>query len=259
MITSSTNAKIKNIVQLNTSSKARREQGVFVAEGTKMFLEAPADSIRQIFISESYYHRCEYLDRLEKLPYDIVEDSVFRKASDTMNPQGILCVIGQSCNDINAMLAKPQPLLMVLEGLQDPGNLGTIIRTGEGAGVTGIIMDRNTADVFNPKVIRATMGSVYRVPFAYTENLPDTLTQMKKQDIRIYAAHLSGHRFYYEEDYCSGSAFLIGNEGNGLSEHITGYADTRIKIPMQGQVESLNAAVSASVLMYEVMRQRSIK
>ncbi len=259
MITSSTNAKIKNIVQLNTSSKARREQGVFVAEGTKMFLEAPIDSIHQVFVSESYYDKGEYLDQIEKLSYEIVEDSVFRKASDTMNPQGILCVIRQNNSNIKAMLVEPRPLLMVLEGIQDPGNLGTIIRTGEGAGVTGIIMDRNTADVFNPKVIRATMGSIFRVPFAYTENLPDTLIQMKKQDIRIYAAHLSGHQFYYEEDYCGGSAFLIGNEGNGLSESITEYADTCIKIPMQGQVESLNAAVSASILMYEVMRQRSIK
>lgn len=258
MITSSTNARIKNIVQLNTSSRERREQGVFVAEGTKMFLEAPEDSIRQVFVSESYYDRREHHERLERVPYEIVEDSVFKKASDTINPQGILCVIEQRQYYIEEMLTSPNPLLMVLEGLQDPGNLGTIIRTGEGAGVTGIIMDRNTADVYNPKVIRATMGSVYRVPFLYAEELPKILEQLKERTIKLYAAHLQGRHFYYEEDYRGGSAFLIGNEGNGLSEEISACADIRIRIPMQGQVESLNAAVSASILMYETMRQRSI-
>ncbi len=256
MITSSSNAKIKNIVQLNTSSRARREQGVFIAEGTKMFLEAPEGSIRQAFVSESYYQRCTDRTRLESVPYEIVEDSVFKKAADTISPQGILCVIEQKHTELDELFAVAKPLFIVLEGLQDPGNLGTVIRTGEGAGVTGILMDRNTADVYNPKVIRATMGSVYRVPFLYVEDLQTILHRMRERQIHIYAAHLQGKRYYYEEDYRGGSAFLIGNEGNGLSEATAECADKLIRIPMQGQVESLNAAVSASILMYEAMRQR---
>ncbi len=258
MITSSTNAKIKNIVHLNTSSKARREQGVFVAEGTKMFLEAPDDGIRQVFVSESYYHQCEHRARIETYPYEIVEDDVFRKGSDTMAPQGVLCIVEQKQYAPEEIMAADEPLFMILEGLQDPGNLGTIIRTGEGAGVSGVIMDRNTADIYNPKVIRATMGAIYRVPFLYVDNLVDAVRKMKDRQIKLYAAHLQGKNCYYEEDYRDGSAFMIGNEGNGLSNALTDMADIRIRIPMCGQVESLNAAVSAGILMYEAMRQRNL-
>ena len=147
-------------------------------------------------------------------------------------------------------------LLMILEHLQDPGNLGTIIRAGEGAGVTGVIMDASTADIYNPKVIRSTMGSVLRVPFVYTEDLCGTLQWLKKQDVRLFAAHLKGKNSYEQENYCQSTGFLIGNEANGLSDEAASLADTYIRIPMAGRVESLNAAVAASVLMFEAARQR---
>ncbi len=146
--------------------------------------------------------------------------------------------------------------LLILESIQDPGNLGTMIRTGEGAGITGILMDRATADIFNPKTIRATMGSLYRVPFFITPNLPETIQELKQAGIAMYAAHLSGSVPYSQPSYAAPTAFLIGNEGNGLSPEIAALADTRIHIPMEGSVESLNAAVAASLLMYEVKRQR---
>lgn len=145
---------------------------------------------------------------------------------------------------------------MILEHLQDPGNLGTIIRAGEGAGVTGVIMDASTADIYNPKVIRSTMGSVLRVPFVYTEDLCGTLQWLKKQDVRLFAAHLKGKNSYEQENYCQSTGFLIGNEANGLSDEAASLADTYIRIPMAGRVESLNAAVAASVLMFEAARQR---
>ena len=258
MITSHSNAKIKNIIQLNTSGKARREQGLFVAEGTKMFLEAPDEDIEQVFVSESYYAACECRKEIESHSFEIVEDSVFKKASDTMSPQGILCIVKQKQYQLEDLLAPTDPLLVILEGLQDPGNLGTILRTGEGAGINGVIMDRNTVDLYNPKVIRATMGSIYRVPFIYVDDLLDAMNRMKEKKIQLYAAHLQGRQQYYEEHYQGGVAFMIGNEGNGLSEEASACADIRIRIPMLGKVESLNAAVSASVLMYEAMRQRTI-
>ena len=257
MITSHANAQIKNIVQLNASSKARTEQGVYLIEGVKMFLEAPSEDIVQVFVSESFYGKTEYRERIEQYAYEVVEDSVFKKASDTMTPQGILCILRQKEYGLTELLSTPKPLLILLEGLQDPGNLGTILRTGEGAGVTGVIMDRNTVDIYNPKVIRATMGSMYRVPFVRVDKLTDILPQLREHKITSYAAHLRGDRTYCEESYEAGCAFLIGNEGNGLSSELSEQADTWIKIPMQGQVESLNAAVSASILMYEVMRQRN--
>ncbi|MDE7037602.1 MAG: RNA methyltransferase, partial [Lachnospiraceae bacterium] len=149
-----------------------------------------------------------------------------------------------------------RPLVAVLDHLQDPGNLGTIFRAAEGAGVTGIVMDRECVDIYNPKTIRSTMGSVYRMPFCYVEDLPDAVREMKENGILTYAAHLEGRRDYDEEDYRRPCAFLIGNEGNGLTREVAQLADAYIRIPMKGQVESLNAAVAASVLMFEAARQR---
>ena len=145
---------------------------------------------------------------------------------------------------------------MILENLQDPGNLGTILRAGEGAGITGVIMSRDTVDIYNPKVVRSTMGSAFRVPFLYTDDLPGTVRELKAGGIRLFAAHLEGRNNYEEEDYTGNTGFLIGNEGNGLTEELSAPADAWVKIPMAGKVESLNAAVAASILMFETARQR---
>ena len=199
----------------------------------------------------------DVLTKLEKCGYEIVSDEVFAKMSDTQTPQGILCIIRQIHYSLEDMDADDSiPLFLLLENLQDPGNLGTIMRTGEGAGVSGIIMSRDTVDIYNPKTIRATMGSVYRVPFLYTEDIRDTIIALKEKGVGIYAAHLKGSKYYDECDYTNPSAFLIGNEGNGLTEETAAIADTYIKIPMEGKVESLNAAVAAALLMYEGTRQR---
>ena len=119
-----------------------------------------------------------------------------------------------------------------------------------------MIINKTTVDLFNPKTIRSTMGSIYRVPFYITDDLKGTLNTLKKKEISLYAGHLKGEHFYTEEDYTSACGFLIGNEGNGLSDEIADMANTYIKIPMEGKVESLNAAISATLLMYEANRQR---
>ena len=177
--------------------------------------------------------------------------------ADTITPQGILCVIKQYYYSLDELLAgKEEPLFIVLEDIQDPGNLGTIMRTAEGAGITGVIMSKGTVDIYNPKTIRATMGSIYRVPFLYTDNLMNTIQMLKEQKISICAAHLSGTRWYDEESYLKRTAFLIGNEGNGLTKEISDIADICVKIPMDGKLESLNASVAAALFMYEANRQR---
>ena len=154
------------------------------------------------------------------------------------------------------MQAGGQRLFLALEDIQDPGNLGTIIRTAEGAGITGIIMSDDCVDVYNPKTIRSTMGSVYRMPFLYVHDLPEIILALQAKGVCIFAAHLEGSSAYDEADYCRKCAFLIGNEGNGLRAEVAACADQYIKIPMCGQVESLNAAVAASVVMFEAARQR---
>lgn len=255
MITSTSNQQIKNLLQLQKKSKVRKEQGIFVVEGVRMFREAPADWIIKTYVSQEFLKK-EEASVLKGRKYEIVEDRVFKTMSDTMTPQGILAVVKQPSNSLEMLLDAPAPFFMVLENIQDPGNLGTILRTAEGAGVTGILMSRDTVDIFNPKTIRSTMGSVYRVPFLYVEDICETVRELKNKGICTYAAHLKGTGSYDEQDYTKGTAFLIGNEGNGLTDQLADLADTYIRIPMYGQLESLNAAVASAVLMYETQRQR---
>jgi TrmH family RNA methyltransferase len=138
---------------------------------------------------------------------------------------------------------------VVLDRLQDPGNLGTILRTGEGAGIRGLIMSRDCVDIYSPKVIRSTMGSIFRVPFVVVDDLTEAVKLLKENHITTYAAHLKGE-IYSNGNLDRDCAFLIGNEARGLSDEIAALADKKIKIPMDGQVESLNAAVATAILMY---------
>ena len=193
---------------------------------------------------------------LKGTDWEMLSDSVFAAVSDTKTPQGVLCLVKMKENRLEDMLEDTDGVWLVLENVQDPGNLGTMFRTGEGAGISGVIMDKCTVDIYNPKTIRSTMGSIFRVPFYITEDLHGTLGQLQKKGIRVYAAHLEGSVCYDEPDYTGGTAFLIGNEGNGLTAETAKLADTYIRIPMGGQLESLNAAMAAGILMYEASRQR---
>lgn len=266
MITSASNPQIKKVQQILKKAKARREEKIFAVEGIKMFREAPADRIEKVYVSSSFLEKPECGEILEAKGIslgegvEVVEDRVFKSLSDTVTPQGVLCLIRMKEYKLSELLDKKQvPLLMILEDLQDPGNLGTIVRTGEGAGVTGIILSRNSVDIYNPKVIRSTMGSIYRMPTLYTDSIiEEVLPLLKKRGIETYAAHLRGRGGYDQEDYRNGTAFFIGNEGNGLTEELSVRADHWIRIPMEGQVESLNAAMAAGILMYEASRQRRL-
>lgn len=256
MITSTGNARVKNVIQLQTRARARKDSRQFVAEGFRMVSEAPADRIVSIYASETFA-RCNsgYMSTIQ-VPYETVSDNVFAQMSDTRTPQGILAVIKMAEYGIVDIIAHDNGLYVIVENLQDPGNLGTIIRMSEAAGVDGIIMSPNTVDIYNPKTIRSTMGSLYRVPFVYADDFAGTLEQMKSKGVELYAAHLEGSVEYTEPDYTKASAFVIGNEGNGLTDAVTNICSNRIRIPMAGKVESLNAAIAASVLTFEAARQR---
>lgn len=264
MINSLNNQKVKQIVNLQQKAKVRNEEDAFVVEGVKMFLEAPQASIDEVYVLDSYYDSMpsEVLEKVNQSRFEVVSEAVFDKMSDTKTPQGILCVMKQFHYDLNSILQKlnqdktKKPLLVFLEDIQDPGNLGTIMRTSEGAGVDAVLMTRRTVDIYNPKTIRATMGSIYRVPFLYIEETASTLALFRQYQIQIYAAHLKGTQYYDALDYREGTAFLIGNEGNGLTEETAALADTYLRIPMQGQLESLNAGVATALLIYEADRQR---
>ena len=259
MITSISNAQVKQVCAYVQKAKERRKDHIFVVEGPKMFEEAPADRIYKVYATKSFCdkHTTDGMGtKLKETGFEVVSDEVLAKMSDTKTPQGVLCLVKWPEYSLDDLLLKRNGVFVVLEDLQDPGNLGTIIRTGEGAGIAGVIMTSNTVDIYNPKTIRATMGSIYRVPFVYVQNISDAIEKLQAADITVYAAHLKGEQYYDAFDYTKGSAFLIGNEGNGLKEETALLADTYVKIPMAGQVESLNAAIATTLFMYEAARQR---
>lgn len=259
MITSSSNQQLKWIQQLCKKAKLRREEEVFVVEGPRMFWEAPAERLEKVYMSESFFEAMEDKAVLGQIQWEVVEDRIFNRISETVHPQGVLCVVKQKKYTLEEILGKKEnPLLLFLEDLQDPGNMGTIFRTAEGAGVDGIILSKNCVDIYNPKTIRSTMGSVYRIPFVCLEdeNQEPVLRAFRERNIRTCAAHLKGENPYDEEDYAGGTVFLIGNEGNGLTDGLARAADLKVKIPMEGKLESLNAGVAAAILMYEAYRQR---
>ena len=287
IITSASNEKLKNIKKLSKSSKERNEQSLFIVEGIRMFREIPPEEIESVYVSETGAVKFEDelkaalgKDYQSRDDYYVVSDRVFSGVSDMGTPQGILALVRQKVNNLSIVLnekceksekieksdevlsledngldASDNAFILIIEKLQDPGNLGTIIRTAEGAGVTGIIISSDSVDIYNPKVVRSTMGSIFRVPVYVSDDLIRDIECLKKKGITVYGAHLKGQNIY-DKNFKASCAFLIGNEGNGLSEEVSKTAEELIKIPMKGKVESLNAAISTAVIAYEVLRQR---
>ena len=260
MITSASNAKVRHVRKLLQSARLRREEGLFVVEGRKMFLEAPDSWIGQVFAAESFLKSVQDADReaarkAERFSMEAVSDSLFIQMSGTVTPQGIMAILRAPVYTPGEVI-RPDGLYVVLEDLQDPGNLGTIFRTAEAAGAMGLLLTRTGVDPLSPKVVRATMGSVFRLPYLVVEDVREGARALKEKGIRLFAADLDGKNAYDEESYLSGSAFLVGNEGNGLTAGAKAAAQERIRIPMLGKAESLNAAMAAGILLFEASRQR---
>lgn len=258
MITGKNNSKIKYVSQLQKSAQARADSGLFVVEGVRLTREVPAGLLSEVFVSEGFSQKTSDFTEIaavcEKagISCETVTDDIFAKMSDTKNPQGILATVRQPAWSFDDITASGGAVL-VLEEIQDPGNLGTILRSSEAAGLSGIIM-AGCADIFNPKVVRSTMGSIFRVPFCFTDNIEKTIALLHGRGYSVYAAHLGGTDLY-ESDIQKKAAFLIGNEGRGLKDATSAAADRLIKIPMSGQVESLNASIAATLLAYEWRRR----
>ena len=277
IISSKDNKKIKYIRSLLEKGSIRKKSKTFVVEGIKLTDEAlECGKVVEIVCAKSLYDEIisgdlsgnrllaendknitNYVKKGSSLL--VVSDTVFKSMSETKTPQGILAVAEIPDYRLldkgfleQAYTKNGKIKLLVLEDTADPGNLGTIMRTAEAAGVTGVIMGKGTVDIFNPKVVRSTMGSIFRLPFAYVEDLKETIRELKKQGISFYATHLKGEKSYKDIKYSDRSAILVGNEARGLSDEVADLADTYVLIPMQGKVESLNAAVAAALMMYEV-------
>ena len=241
---------IVRIRKYQQRASKRREDGIFIVEGIKMYEEIPRERLVQTVLSESF-HRSH-----PDMEGDVIPDRDFEKISDTKTPQGILALVRFYEYTAEELLASGNGLFVVLEDLQDPGNAGTIIRSAEAAGASGVIFSADSVDPYNSKVIRATMGSFFRVPFAVSQDLKQVADRIRSMGGKSYAAHLQGASDYDTSDYRGLTAFFIGNESRGLTDACAACCDERIRIPMLGKVESLNAAQAATILLFEAASQR---
>lgn len=258
VITSKDNEVIKNIRKLK-DKKYREQEKKYIIEGIKLIEEAVEEKakIDTIVVCED----CVKDGTIEqKLLYEIakynciyVSEKVFSAVTEVTNPQGILAVIKKENEEES--IDYNQDIILVLDGIQDPGNLGTILRTVDSVGLSQIIISRKTADAYNPKVVRSTMGAIFRVKIIVVEDIAKTLKEMKKHKFKIVATSLKTDKSIYDVDYYK-KVIVIGNEANGVSEEVIEISDIKAKIPMLGKTESLNASVATSVILYEYVRQK---
>lgn len=258
VITSKDNEIIKSIRKLK-DKKYRDIENKYIIEGIKLIEEAIEEKakIDTVIICED----CIANKTIEqKLMYEIakynciyVSEKVFNAVTEVTNPQGILAVVNKENkeSDINY----DEDVIVVLDGIQDPGNLGTILRTVDSVGLSQIIVSNKTADAYNPKVVRSTMGAIYRVKVIESNNLIKTLMEIKKHKYKILATSLETKESLYDVEF-NKKVIVIGNEANGVSKEILEIADEKIKIPMLGKTESLNASVATGVILYEYVRKR---
>ena len=258
VITSKENETIKNIKKLK-DKKFRDEAGLYIIEGIKMIEEAIEEkaSIKKILICEE----CLTTGDLEqKILYEIakydciyVNTKVYNFLTDVVAPQGIMAVVEKPSKDTE--IDYSEDIILALDGIQDPGNLGTILRTADSVNLKQIIVTKNTADSYNPKVVRSTMGAILRIKIIETEDLAKTLKEAKKNKFKIVATSLDTNESIYDISY-NKKVIVIGNEANGVSKEIQELADNRVKIPMLGKTESLNASVATGIMLYEYVRQK---
>ena len=257
-ITSKDNELIKHIRKLK-DKKYRDESNEYVVEGVKLVEEAVKENakIKQIIVCEDTTRTYEIPTHimLEIARYECisVSNKIFNIITQVTNPQGIMAIIEKNAQD--AQIDYSQDIIVVLDDVQDPGNLGTILRTVDSIGLNQIIVSKGTADAFNSKVVRSTMGAIFRIKIIEVENLAQEIKEMRKHHLKLMVTSLQTKNSIYDIDF-NKKIIVIGNEANGVSKEIQDMADEKAKIPMLGRTESLNASVAAGVVMYEYVRQK---
>lgn len=257
-ITSATNPTIKEVKSLS-SKKGRTKAKAFLLEGIRLVFDAVHNhaKIRYFLISDSFVQKEEYqFVQKNKTKVIQIPDKLFDQISETKSPQGIIAVADFFEYDEHYILNNSNNII-ALENLQDPGNLGTIIRSADACGFDAVILSEDSVDIYNPKVIRSTMGSVFHLPVITVGNFFGALQMIKQRGNLLIAAHTKNARPCWEVDLSRKVTIIIGNEGNGLSKEALYIADETIMIPMNERAESLNASTAASILMYESMRQKN--
>lgn len=258
VISSKDNEIIKKIKSLK-EKKYRDIENCYIIEGIKLVKEAIAENakIKQIVVCEDCINDGEIdtdtLYEIAKFDVVYVTEKVFKTITDVKTPQGIIAVIEK--NNINSKIDYSQDIIIALDGVQDPGNLGTILRTVDSANLKQIILSKDSTDSYNPKVVRSTMGAIFRVNIIEADSLKDMLQEAKKNNFKVMVTSLDTKNSIYDVDY-SKKVIVIGNEANGVSKEVQVIADEKVKIPMLGKTESLNASVAAGIIIYEYVRKK---
>lgn len=254
-ISSKDNSLIKLVSSLQTSAKARRENGMFVLEGLRVCDDANICGIMfdKLILTESFYSKntevCEKFAKNSSEVY-LLDDKLFKKISDTTSPQGIIAIC--KTDEIKQKEFDKAGKYIALENLSDPSNLGAISRTAEALGISGIILSDNSCDPLSPKVLRASMGTILRLPLYISENIMDFI---KQNNLVSYSCVVDRNAEKITDvKFEKGSVVLIGNEANGLNEQTVDESNFAVTIPMNGVAESLNASVAAAIAMWEMMR-----
>ena len=260
IITSVQNARVKHVVALQQKSSLRREEGLFVVEGQREIEHCIACGYEmvEVFRGEWLEVRGERLD----LPISTVSHQVYEKMAYRESTEGIIAIArckehNLSNLNIRSNQNNPSPLIVVLERVEKPGNLGAILRTAEAAGVDAVIICDPLTDLYNPNLIRSSVGGFFSVPCVACTS-EECIAFLKSRGIQILTAQLQDSHLYYDTDMCRPTAIVMGTEATGLTDQWRQAADAHIRIPMLGRIDSLNVSVSAAILMYEAVRQRSL-
>lgn len=262
IITSSDNDIYKSFAKLY-KRKYRDREGMYIIEGINLIKEALKNGakLKSVFLRKDFDDAAaeELIAKLEeKVPVYMLSKELFDRTVDTETPQGIAAVSFRPVYTEESFFEGTDNVI-VLDSLQDPGNIGTVIRSADAAGFSGAVVLKGTADLFSPKTVRAAAGSLYRVKLLYLNDPEDAVNILHKYGFKVAATSPYAKKLVYDTDISEKTAIVIGNEANGVRENLKELADENIKLPMAGNIESLNAAVAAAVVMYESVRQRIMK
>lgn len=259
-ITSLQNSRVKNIIKLRSKARERKEQNLFLIEGAREISLAQAGGYRidSLFLCPELFQKTDYPNILDPIDPSIqfeVTEAVFEKIAYREGSDGVLALVVPKFHTLEDLRLKKTPFIILLEAIEKPGNLGAILRTADAAQADAVIICDPHTDLYNPNVVRSSVGCLFTVPVAVASNR-ETLDFMHKNKIRVFAAELTAAQWYQETDFTQASAIAMGTEADGLTPFWLDNADARIKIPMRGVIDSLNVSVSTAILTFEAMRQR---
>lgn len=256
MILSVQNKIIKQICKLKTK-KEREKIGLAIIEGERFINQIPENiEIEYYAFSESFSNKINVFEVYKNKPIYIIKDDIFKKISETITPQGAMAICKIKQNYFNDLKINKNSIFLILDRVMDPGNLGTIIRSAEAFGVSAIFLSKGCVDLYNDKVLRSTMGSLFNIPIIDNCNIPEIINNLKEKEFNIVCTHLKGEKKPFEVNFLNKTAIIIGNEANGVLDEYVNISDEIVKIHMVGKVESINVSIATSIILYEALSQR---